>query len=177
MAENAELHASFEVLRGGSRMVDFSIKDAYNNVIQEITYKSEASIKYKAPVTGYYQICVNNIHSRFVSKLVHFYIVTMVEAEWTKYVQEIEELNTAVENFTVVISEVQNSIKQVRLHQSSTRLNVMKDWYLLTGNNSYVMYWSLFQIVCVLMTSSFQVYFVRKLFNIPNVTPTAKPRA
>lgn len=33
-------------------MVDFSIKDAYNNVIQEITYKSEASIKYKAPVTG-----------------------------------------------------------------------------------------------------------------------------
>lgn len=177
VAENAELHASFEVLRGGSRMVDFSIKDAYNNVIQEIIYKSEANIKYKAPVTGYYQICVNNIHSRFVSKLVHFYIVTMVEAEWTKYVEEIEELKTAVENFTVVITEVQNSIKQVRLHQSSTRLNVMKDWYLLTGNNSYVMYWSLFQIACVLMTSSFQVYFVRKLFNIPNVTPTAKPRA
>lgn len=177
VAENAELHASFEVLRGGSRMVDFSIKDAYNNVIQEIIYKSEANIKYKAPVTGYYQICVNNIHSRFVSKLVHFYIVTMVEAEWTKYVEEIEELKTAVENFTVVITEVQNSIKQVRLHQSSTRLSVMKDWYLLTGNNAYVMYWSLFQIACVLMTSSFQVYFVRKLFNIPNVTPTAKPRA
>ena len=76
-----------------------------------------------------------------------------------------------------MITEVQNSIKQVRLHQSATRMNVMKDWYMVTGNNSYVMYWSLFQIACVLMTSSFQVYFVRKLFNIPNVTPTAKPRA
>lgn len=54
--------------------------------------------------SGYYQICVNNIHSRFVSKLVHFYIVTMVEAEWTKYVEEIEELKTAVENFTVKCS-------------------------------------------------------------------------
>lgn len=33
-------------------MVDFSIKDAYNNVFQEIIYKSEANFKYKAPVTG-----------------------------------------------------------------------------------------------------------------------------
>nr|XP_022341280.1 transmembrane emp24 domain-containing protein 6-like [Crassostrea virginica] len=177
VAQNAELHASFEVLRGGSRMVDFYIKDVHNRVIDELLYKSEGSFKYTVPATGHYQICVNNVHSRFVSKLVHFYIVTMVEEEWTKYVQEIDEINNTVENFTVVITEVQNSIKQVRLHQSATRMNVMKDWYMVTGNNSYVMYWSLFQIACVLMTSSFQVYFVRKLFNIPNVTPTAKPRA
>ncbi|XP_062574704.1 transmembrane emp24 domain-containing protein 6-like [Saccostrea cucullata] len=177
VAQNANLYASFEVLRGGDRIVDFYVKDGYNNTIKEIIYKSEGSIEYTAPVTGNYQICVQNIHSRFLSKLVYIYIVTVVEEEWTKYVAEIEGLHTTVQNFTTSISEVQKSIDQVRLHQATSRMNVIKDWYLLTGNNAYVMYWSVFQIVSILATSCFQVYFVRKLFNIPNVTPSFKPRA
>lgn len=75
---------------------------AYKKIVALCVYPS--IYKTLHVFSGYYQICVNNIHSRFVSKLVHFYIVTMVEAEWTKYVEEIEELKTAVENFTVKCS-------------------------------------------------------------------------
>ena len=42
----------WQVLRGGSRMVDFYIKDVHSRVIDEQLYKSEGSFKYTVPETG-----------------------------------------------------------------------------------------------------------------------------
>ena len=73
--------------------------------------------------------------------------------------------------------EVQTSIDAVRFHQSESRMHVVRDWYLATGNNNHIMYWSIFQIGVILVTSFFQVFCLRRLFRTTAVTPTSKPRA
>ncbi|XP_021356650.1 transmembrane emp24 domain-containing protein 6-like isoform X2 [Mizuhopecten yessoensis] len=178
VAEGANLHMSFEVLRGGSeRLIDIIVRDPTNYVVESHYSKSEVTIQHKVPMAGVYTICLDNTFSRMASKLVYVYLITFVPEEWTKYVQEIEDMNMAVTNFTYSISVVQKSLEQATLHQASSRMNVVKDWYLIMSNNSYIVKWSIAQMCVVTCSSIFTVLFVRRLFKISNVTPSQKPRA
>ncbi|XP_060071408.1 transmembrane emp24 domain-containing protein 6-like [Ylistrum balloti] len=178
VAEGANLHMSFEVLRGGTeRLIDVVIRNPTNFIVEGHYGKPEIVIQHLVEIAGVYTICVDNTFSRMASKLVYVYIITFVPAEWTKYVQEIEDMDMTVSNFTHSISEVQKSLEEAKLHQASSRMNVVKDWYLIMGNNSYIVKWSIAQICVVVCSSVFTVIFVRRLFKIPNVTPSQKPRA
>ncbi|XP_069114716.1 transmembrane emp24 domain-containing protein 6-like isoform X1 [Argopecten irradians] len=178
VAEGANLHMSFEVLRSGSeRLIDIVVKDPTSYIVEAHYAKSEVTIQHLVKIAGVYTICLDNQFSRMASKLVYVYLITFVPAEWTKYVQEIEDMNMAVSNFTHSISIVQKSLEEAKLHQASSRMNVVKDWYLILGNNSFIVKWSIAQICVVIFSSVFTVYFVRRLFKIPNVTPSQKPRA
>lgn len=76
-----------------------------------------------------------------------------------------------------VLQKVDAQVGEMLKYQDQNRRHMSKDWYLVDGNNRYVQYWSLAQCLVVVLTSTVQVYFVRKLFEVKNVTPTAKPRA
>ncbi|XP_033763710.1 transmembrane emp24 domain-containing protein 6-like [Pecten maximus] len=178
VAEGANLHMSFEVLRSsGERLIDVVVKDPTVFIVEAHYAKSEITIQHKVALAGVYTICIDNTFSRMASKLVYVYLITFVPSEWTKYVQEIEDMNMAVSNFTHSISEVQKSLEEAKLHQASSRMNVVKDWYLIMGNNDYIVKWSIAQIGVVVCSSVFTVFFVRRLFKIQNVTPSQKPRA
>ncbi|XP_060552554.1 transmembrane emp24 domain-containing protein 5-like isoform X1 [Ruditapes philippinarum] len=193
-----KLHISFEVLRGGDQYLDFTIKGVSGQVLQEARTRprwiteldtnlyaegrpmteQEIDGVWQPPVyRGPYAICLDNTMSRMASKLVYVFLVTYVEEEWSKYRQEIEEVELTVSNFTVSIQNVHESVKDALVHQAQSRMHVIKDWYLITGNNSYIQTWSICQCVVVIMCSGIQVFFVRRLFRGTNVTPTAKPRA
>jgi hypothetical protein len=51
-------------------------------------------------------------------------------------------------------------------HQSFSRAREARDYALIMDNNSYVQFWSFIQIVVIILTTTIQVYFVRKLFDI-----------
>jgi hypothetical protein len=51
-SSNSQYHKFSQVLRGGDRVVDFTVKDGYGNTIEEIIYKSEGRMEYLAPETG-----------------------------------------------------------------------------------------------------------------------------
>ncbi|XP_069114722.1 transmembrane emp24 domain-containing protein 6-like isoform X2 [Argopecten irradians] len=177
VAEGANLHMSFEVLRGADRLVDVFFKDPSFLTLSSSIAQTTGQFDLPTRIPGVYTICLDNQFSRMASKLVYVYLITFVPAEWTKYVQEIEDMNMAVSNFTHSISIVQKSLEEAKLHQASSRMNVVKDWYLILGNNSFIVKWSIAQICVVIFSSVFTVYFVRRLFKIPNVTPSQKPRA
>jgi hypothetical protein len=61
--------------------------------------------------------------------------------------------------------------------QAGSRKHLITDWYLIKGNNSFIQYWSILACFVIMCTSGFQAYFLRRLFNTKNVTPTDKPRA
>lgn len=181
IAEGASLHVSFEVLRGGDRLIDFFV-DGPNNINIDAQYSQAAgSMEKKTEVGGIHSICLDNTaalsRSFYGSKLVYLYMVTYVMEDWEKYLQEIEGISSAVSNFTHTISSVHISIEEVKQYQAHSRMNVIKDWYLITGNNTYIMYWSILQICIIVCTSGFQVYSVRRLFRVRTMTPTSKPRA
>lgn len=158
-------------------------------------------------VTGYFQVCLDNTPYRFSGKLVYIYIVTYIMEEWAQYMEEIQSVSLTAQNFSVSknslmnkqdvffkhtfnrrtndaslffqrsLTEVQTSIDAVKFHQSESRMHVIRDWYLATGNNQHIMYWSIFQISVIIVTSFFQVFCLRRLFRTTAVTPTSKPRA
>ncbi|XP_021356642.1 transmembrane emp24 domain-containing protein 6-like isoform X1 [Mizuhopecten yessoensis] len=179
VAEGANLHMSFEVLNSHTEDVNVYLRDTDENIDDSSSVYGEnrGRIEKGIEVGGVYTICLDNTFSRMASKLVYVYLITFVPEEWTKYVQEIEDMNMAVTNFTYSISVVQKSLEQATLHQASSRMNVVKDWYLIMSNNSYIVKWSIAQMCVVTCSSIFTVLFVRRLFKISNVTPSQKPRA
>ncbi|XP_045163993.1 transmembrane emp24 domain-containing protein 6-like isoform X2 [Mercenaria mercenaria] len=176
-----KLHISFEVLRGGDgNLALFLLKmdgPAYD-ILQKTDQVARGGFQYGPfEQTGPYAICLDNSMSRMASKLVYVFLVTYVEEEWSRYRQEIEDVELTVSNFSASIQTVQESVKETLVHQAQSRMHIIKDWYLITGNNTYIQRWSICQCIVVMMCSGIQVYFVRRLFRGTNVTPTSKPRA
>ncbi|XP_052820869.1 transmembrane emp24 domain-containing protein 6-like isoform X1 [Mya arenaria] len=178
-----KIHVSFEVLRGGDGNSALYLLD-HDHVTDRISVLEKTD---QVPRGGFqygpfeetrpYAICLDNTQSRMASKLVYVYLVTYVEEEWSKYRQEIEDLSLTVSNFTDTIQHVQESITDALVHQAKSRMDVIRDWYTITGNNSYVQRWSMCQCVVVVLSACIQVYFVRRLFRFTTVTGTHKPRA
>ena len=78
--------------------------------------------------------------------------------------------------FQVSLDMVKNSISDAIIHQAQSRMHIIKDWYLISGNNTYITTWSILQCCVIVISSVCQVYFLRRLFRYTNVKP-AKPRA
>jgi len=51
-------------------------------------------------------------------------------------------------------------------YQANSRAREARDYALIKDNNSYVGTWSIVQILVIVVTTTVQVYFVRKLFDI-----------
>jgi hypothetical protein len=97
----------------------------------------------------------------------------------------LEALDISVNNFTTILSSKCTQIQYVkclilifanftdvdqRIGQSLqdlqySRAREARDFALLEDNNAYVSFWSIVQCAVIIATTSFQVYFVRKLFD------------
>lgn len=73
----------------------------------------------------------------------------------------------------MTISNVEHSINKILQLQHHSRSREARDYNLLIANNVYVFRWSLLQIICIIATSLFQIYFVRHMFEVKNVKPRA----
>jgi len=131
------------------------------------------TIRKTSSAGGYYGVCVDNQFSRFASKLVNIYITTFRYDEWEKYTKELESLDISVQNFTGMISGVDQRIGSVLQLLHKSRSHESRDAAMLEDSLSYVSFWSVMQCLVIMATSSVQVYFVRKLFEVQ----TGKVRA
>ena len=125
----------------------------------------------------------------YIVNVVHDLSLWCRYEEWDKYSREIEELNVSVENFTVstfiiftwkwtiiflscvsvsqsTITTVEKNINEMLQTQHLSRSREARDLNLLLDNNSYVQTWSIAQIIVIMVTTTIQVYFVRKLFEV-----------
>lgn len=175
--QNATLYVSFQVIRGGDGMAGFAVRHPNGMHVHPYQWKDESEYTELSNTGGFYEVCVDNQFSRFASKLVNVYITTYRHDEWDSYLKELEELEISVANFTGAITSVTDHVNNMLRYQQFNRRHEARDYSLLLANNSYVQMWSLAQCAIIFLTTSLQVYFVRKLFDVQNVTPTCKPRA
>lgn len=115
---------------------------------------------------GYYSICIDNQFSRFAGKLVNLYITVVKYDDWEKFTKEIEDLNVNMNNFTQVVQTVESNLNMMSQFQAHSRARESRDFALIKDNESYVLKFSLVQIFVICITTTVQVYFVRKLFDI-----------
>lgn len=78
--------------------------------------------------------------------------------------------------FQHVITSVERNINDMFQYQSHSRAREARDYALIIDNNSYVQFWSLLQIFVIFVTTTVQVYFVRKLFDIKSSSGYSRNR-
>ncbi|XP_055686131.1 transmembrane emp24 domain-containing protein 6 [Lutzomyia longipalpis] len=163
-------YVSFQVIRGGDGMAGFAVRHPNGQVVHPYQWQPSSEYSDQSSTGGYYSICVDNQFSRFAGKLVNIYITVIKYDEWDKYAKEIEELQLNIHNFTSTIKNVERNINDMLQYQSHSRSREARDYALLSDNNGYVQKWSMAQILVILVTTTIQVYFVRKLFDIKSGT-------
>jgi len=158
------LYVAFQVLRGGDGQAGFAVRHPNGQIVHPYVWKAQSDYQETSAAGGYYGVCIDNQFSRFASKLVNIYITTFRYDEWEKYTKELEALDMNVQNFTVMISGVDQRIGGVLQLLHKSRSHESRDAAMLEDSLSYVSFWSLMQCLVIMATSSVQVYFVRKLF-------------
>ncbi|OQR72956.1 transmembrane emp24 domain-containing protein 1-like [Tropilaelaps mercedesae] len=166
--QNASVYVAFQVIRGGDGHAAFSVGAPTGHILLPYEWKPSAEFEeHEAAVTGHYQLCIDNSLSRFAEKLVSIYFNSFRRDNWNNYIAEIEKHGLAVSNFTNTVDELETNLNEMTKYQEHTRNNLVVDWYLLKGNNSWVLYWSMLQCAVIVLATVGQVYFIRSFFNNP----------
>jgi len=81
--------------------------------------------------------------------------------------------------FQQILSTVDENAKKVLKMTSISRGHLLNDWYTIRNNNRNVQLWSIVLCCIIIASSAFQVYFVRRMFNVhgAGVRSASKPRA
>ncbi|XP_049777238.1 transmembrane emp24 domain-containing protein 5 [Schistocerca cancellata] len=172
----ATFYVSFQVLRGGDGMAGFAVRHPNGQIVHPYQWRPSAEYQEQTSTGGYYSVCIDNQFSRFAAKLVNLYITVIRYDQWDKFTKEMEEMNLSVENFTMSIKKVEHNINEMLQLQYHSRSRESRDYNLLLDNNSYVQNWSIAQILLITCTTTLQVYFVRKLFDVKDARG-GRPRA
>lgn len=159
-------YVSFQVIRGGDGMAGFAVRNPRGEIVHPYQWQASSDYTDGSSMGGYYAVCIDNQFAKFAAKLVNLYLTVIRYDEWEKYTKEIEDLNVNINNFTGTISTVERNLNAMFQYQSHSRNTEARDYALIIDNNSYVQNWSLLQIVVIILTTSVQVYFVRKLFDV-----------
>lgn len=162
----ATFYVSFQVLRGGDGKAGFAVRNPEGLIVYPYQWRANADYQDQTATGGYYSVCIDNQFSRFAPKLVNLYITVIRYDQWEKYTKELEELNLSVENFTSTIRNVEKNINDILQTQHLSRSREARDLNLLLDNNFYVQTWSIAQIIVITVTTTIQVYFVKRLFNV-----------
>lgn len=147
-------------------MAGFAVRHPSGQIVHPYQWKSQSQYQDQQSTGGYYSICIDNQFSRFADKLVNLYITVVRYDKWEEYTKELEEINLNMEGFTGGLVSVEKNINEMLQYQHQTRGRETRDFNLLEDNNSYVMKWSIAQILIITLTTTVQVYFVRKLFDV-----------
>nr|CAG4652058.1 EOG090X0AV2 [Triops cancriformis] len=160
----ATIYVSFQVLRGGDGMAGFAVRNPQGQLVHPYQWKQASEYQEVSATGGYYAICVDNQFSRFAAKLVNLYITTFRYDQWEKYTQELKDADISVGSFTSTLSGVDKRVQEMLQYQQLSRGKEARDFNILEANNKYVQYWSLAQCSVIILATTVQVYFVKKLF-------------
>jgi len=79
-------------------------------------------------------------------------------------------------NKYIVLTGVDKNLAQVLTHLHHSRVMESKDSAILQDNNWNVSFWSMVQCVIVIGAGTFQIFFIRKLFDSPTSSGKMKMR-
>ncbi|CAG9799436.1 unnamed protein product [Chironomus riparius] len=166
VASGATFYVSMQVIRGGDGMAGFAVKHPSGQIVHPYQWQANSDYTDGQSTGGYYSVCIDNQFSRFAGKLVNLYITVVKYDDWERFTKEIEDLNLNMQNFTQVVQTVETNLNVMSQYQANSRAREARDYALIRDNNSYVGTWSIVQIFVIVVTTTVQVYFVRKLFDI-----------
>ncbi|XP_027703460.1 transmembrane emp24 domain-containing protein 6 [Vombatus ursinus] len=136
-------------------------------------------INFSTKETGFYQLCLSNQHNHFATVQVYLNFGVFYEGADMANNQKNEErqkLNDTLDAIEESTRKVQMNIFHMWRYYNFARMRKGSDFFILQSNYNYVNWWSTAQSIVIVLSGILQLYFLKRLFNAPQVTDTKKPR-
>ncbi|CCH43114.1 Endosomal protein P24B [Wickerhamomyces ciferrii] len=165
LKKNDELALSFQYGNRDSRATDqltgdFWITSPSGRILKQEVGVSHGDVQIKASDSGKYGYCFSNEYSSIDTKDVSFNIHGVVYIDVND--PESNSLDAAVRRLSVLASEVKNEqgyiVVRERTHRNTAE-----------STNDRVKYWSIFQLIVVAANAVFQIYYLKRFFEVKSV--------
>lgn len=165
LKKNDELAISFQV---GSRnpnnaeqfTIDFHIIGPTNKVERSVSELDHGDESIKATMDGKYQYCFSNERSSRVDLDVSFNVHGVIYIDVND--PKSDTLDYAISRLNQLTSDVKAEQNYLVIRERTHRNTA-------ESTNSRVKWWSMFQIIVVALNSLFQIYFLKRFFEVRSV--------
>eukprot|EP00276_Gloeochaete_wittrockiana_P003781 CAMPEP_0184643844 /NCGR_PEP_ID=MMETSP0308-20130426/665_1 /TAXON_ID=38269 /ORGANISM="Gloeochaete witrockiana, Strain SAG 46.84" /LENGTH=160 /DNA_ID=CAMNT_0027072053 /DNA_START=176 /DNA_END=658 /DNA_ORIENTATION=- len=150
----------FQVSSGGMLDIDVKITSPRDRVIYEIEKQSEGRFAFVAEDAGTHKICFSNRMSTLTAKQVTFSFNVEDEDQNDFAAREkLTPLESAILKLSEGLDHIENEQKYMRLRERAHR-------HTSDSTNSRVLLWSLFEAALLIGMTVWQVYYLRKFFEV-----------
>ncbi|XP_061077804.1 transmembrane emp24 domain-containing protein 6-like [Conger conger] len=135
---------------------------------------STGRINFQTQETGFYQMCLSNIHNRFGRMQVFLDFGVRYEGFEEARKNEDEQsknLNDTLSTIEGSVNKLQGHIFEIWRHYNFARMRSGADHYLLLSNSRYVNWWSAAQSAAIVTAGYLQLFLLKKLFCTDNRRP------
>ncbi|XP_032428270.1 transmembrane emp24 domain-containing protein 5 [Xiphophorus hellerii] len=170
MKKEASLEIEYQVLDGAGLDVDFSISSPSGQLLFSDQRKSDGVHTVETHEDGDYVFCFDNTFSSISEKLVFFELIldNMDQEEdsdnWKEHIIGTDSLDMKLEDIMDTINNVKSRLGKSAQIQTLLRAFEARDRNIQESNFDRVNFWSVFNLVVMMVVSAVQVYLVRSLF-------------
>lgn len=153
----------FQVIQGGFLDIDIQIRAPDGRIVYTAEKQTEGKYNFVSHVQGQYHFCFSNKMSTLTPKTVSFILHVGEAREDTMaggaQVEDITPVSQAImqlqEGFNAVSEEQEYMKMREKVHRNTSE-----------STNSRVVWWSFFEVVFLLAMSLWQIFYVRRLFEV-----------
>ncbi|KAI6649350.1 Transmembrane emp24 domain-containing protein 5-like [Oopsacas minuta] len=169
MTEGNYMEVDFQVIEGGALDIDCHIKSSNLRSFKSFNRLSEGYHTFVADKTGDYAVCLDNTHSTLVAKLVYLILETNAEDELEDLNLSEEtisnyELDGQVENIETKLRNIGHALNLIITQQRHFRGREARHRKTAESNYTRVNYFSIAQIIVLIIIAGVQVGMVRVFF-------------
>lgn len=162
---NDELAVSFQVgdrnPQGTEQLTcDFWVMNPQGQVVQSETGVSHGDVSSVAKGAGKYQYCFSNEAYSITTKDISFNIHGVIYIDVND--PSSNSLEASVKRLSQLTSEVKDQQNYIIIRERTHRNTA-------ESTNSRVKWWSVFQLIVVALNSLFQVYYLKRFFEVKSV--------
>lgn len=136
---------------------DFLIYNPRNEIVTELFETQHGEITITAESSGKYSYCFINERSSIDTKDVTFNIYGIIYVDLDN--PETDSLDSSVRQLSKLVHEVKNEQSYIVIREKTHRNTA-------ESTNSRVQNWSIFQVVIVIVNSVFQIYYLKRFFEV-----------
>lgn len=151
-----EMTLTYQVSGGGHLDVDTMLFNPSGNLLFEQRHKDTGTYDFTADADGRYKYCFSNKFSAVTDKTLSFNVHGVLYlTEEEGLIPAERELRDLANNVQMFKDEQEYLTMRERVHRNTAE-----------STNSRIKWWSIFQTILVVSVCAFQVYFVKRQFEV-----------
>eukprot|EP01116_Phalansterium_solitarium_P021867 TRINITY_DN6997_c0_g2_i1.p2 TRINITY_DN6997_c0_g2~~TRINITY_DN6997_c0_g2_i1.p2 ORF type:complete len:204 (+),score=59.51 TRINITY_DN6997_c0_g2_i1:155-766(+) len=154
----------FQVTQGGFLDIDIQLKAPDGRIVYNAEKQTEGKYSFVAHVDGEYSFCFSNRMSTLTPKVVSFIATLGDEPQQPKGPRpaDLDPLDQAVQTLAEGIRAMEGDQEYMKMRERVHR-NTNE------STNSRVIWWSFFEVAALTALSLWEIYYVKRLFEIKRV--------